>query len=145
MEYHALLGWMAIKEYLISLLWKTLEVLLQYPFVLWSAVRSVLQHLAECEQRDLFISQFILLLLSALTSSINSSGLILLAATHTHAIMLSLLCLTDNVVYSGSEAFSFLCNFLFAGLWYKLTLILSMQRFFFTEFCRLLYMFSCRV
>ncbi len=71
-------------------------LLLQYvlghrPYVHWSAVQSTLLHLAESGQRvypSLSTSEFIRLLLSSVTSSINSSNPVPLEAMNAHTITL---------------------------------------------------------
>ncbi len=71
-------------------------LLLQYvlghrPYVHWSAVQSTLLHLAESGQRvypSLSTSEFIRLLLSSVTSSINTSNPVPLEAMNAHTITL---------------------------------------------------------
>ncbi len=77
-------------------------------------------------------SEFILLLLSAVTSSINTREPVPLAAIHAHAMTLPPPCYTDEVVYLGSWAVpSFSILFLFPSLWYKLILVSSVHRMLF--------------
>ncbi len=68
-----------------------LYVLGHYPFVLWSTAQSTLLHLTESVQTDsisLYTSEFIRLLPSSVTSSINTSNQVPLEAMHVHAITL---------------------------------------------------------
>ncbi len=77
-------------------------------------------------------SEFILLLLSAVTSSINTREPVPLAATHAHAMTLPPPCFTDEVVCLGSWAVPFLLHtLLFPSLWYKLILVSSVHRMLF--------------
>ncbi len=77
-------------------------------------------------------SEFILLLLSAVTSSINTREPVPLAAIHAHAMTLPPPCFTDEVVCLGSWAVTFLLHtLLFPSLWYKLILVSSVHRMLF--------------
>ncbi len=77
-------------------------------------------------------SEFILLLLSAVTSSINTREPVPLAAIHAHAMTLPPPCFTDEVVCFGSWAVPFLLHtLLFPSLWYKLILVSSVHRMLF--------------
>ncbi len=77
-------------------------------------------------------SEFILLLLSAVTSSINTREPVTLAAIHAHAMTLPPPCFTDEVVCLGSWAVPFLLHtLLFPSLWYKLILVSSVHRMLF--------------
>ncbi len=77
-------------------------------------------------------SEFILLLLSAVTSSINTREPVPLAAIHAHAMTLPPPCFTDEVVCLGSWAVPFLLHtLLFPSLWYKLILVSSVHRMLF--------------
>ncbi len=77
-------------------------------------------------------SEFILLHLSAVTSSINTREPIPLAAIHAHAMTLPPPCFTDEVVCLGSWAVPFLLHtLLFPSLWYKLILVSSVHRILF--------------
>ncbi len=77
-------------------------------------------------------SEFILLLLSAVTSSINTREPVPLAGIHAHAMTLPPPCFTDEVVCLGSWAIPFLLHtLLFPSLWYKLILVSSVHRMLF--------------
>ena len=77
-------------------------------------------------------SEFILLLLSAVTSSINTREPVPLAAIHAHAMTLPPLCFTDEVVCFGSWAVPFLLHTLpFPSIWYKLIFVSSVHRMLF--------------
>ncbi len=77
-------------------------------------------------------SEFILLLLSAVTSSINTREPVPLAAIHAHAMTLPPPCFTDEVVCLGLWAVPFLLyTLLFPSLWYKLILVSSVHRMLF--------------
>ena len=77
-------------------------------------------------------SEFILLLLSAVTSSVNTREPVPLAAIHAHAMTLPPPCFTDEVVCFGWWAVPFLLHtLLFPSLWYKLILVSSVHRMFF--------------
>ncbi len=77
-------------------------------------------------------SEFILLLLSAVTSSINTREPVPLAAIHAHAMTLPPPCFTDEVVCLGSWAVPFLLHtLLFPSLCYKLILVSSVHRMLF--------------
>ncbi len=83
-------------------------------------------------------SEFILLLLSAVTSSINTREPVPLAAIHAHAMTLPPPCFTDEVVCLGSWAVPFLLHtLLFPSLWYKLILVSSVHRMLFQNWWRL--------
>lgn len=72
-------------------------------FSLWSAVRSILQHLAESEQRESTAP---------------------LALIHAHALTLPSPCLIGNVLCFESRAVSVsLYTFLFPSFWYKFNLV----------------------
>ncbi len=77
-------------------------------------------------------SEFILLLLSAVTSSINTREPVPLAAIHAHAMTLPPPCFTDEVLCLGSWAVPFLLHtLLFPSLWFKLILVSSVHRMLF--------------
>ena len=77
-------------------------------------------------------SEFILLLLSAVTSSINTREPVPLAAIHVHTITLPPPCFTDEVVCFGSWAVpSLLHTLLFPSFWYKLIFVSSVHRMLF--------------
>ena len=77
-------------------------------------------------------SEFILLLLSAVTSSINTREPVPLAAIHAHAITQPPPCFTDEVVCFGSWAVpSLLHTLLFPSFWYKLIFVSSVHRMLF--------------
>lgn len=106
-----------LRIYPISLTWEILGLLLQYglthyPCALWSTVQLLLQQLDESQQRVIT-----LLLLSAVTSSVNTSNLVLVAAIHARSLPRS--CLMFTSCFSPSPAFS-LPN--------KLILVLCVQR-----------------
>lgn len=86
--------------------------LTHYPCALWSTVQLLLQQLDESQQRVIT-----LLLLSAVTSSVNTSNLVLVAAIHARSLPRS--CLMFTSCFSPSPAFS-LPN--------KLILVLCVQR-----------------
>lgn len=105
-----------LRIYPISLTWEILGLLLQYglthyPCALWSTVQSLLQQLAESQQRVIT-----LLLLSAVTSSVNTSNLVLVAAIHarSHAsVMFDVhkLFLSFSSLFSSQQAhFGFMCR-----------------------------------
>ena len=85
-------------------------------------------------------SEFILLLLSAATSSINTREPVPLAAIHAHAMTLPPPCFTDEAVCFGSWAVPFLLHtLLFPSFWYKLIFVSSVHRMLFQNckgFCR---------
>lgn len=106
-----------LRIYPISLTWEILGLLSQYglthyPCALWSTVQLLLQQLDESQQRVIT-----LLLLSAVTSSVNTSNLVLVAAIHARSLPRS--CLMFTSCFSPSPAFS-LPN--------KLILVLCVQR-----------------
>lgn len=70
-----------------------------------------------------------MLLLSAVTSSINTIGVVPVTAMHAHAIA-CLTCLTDDAVCFGSRAALLLQIFLFPSLWYKLISVSTLQIIF---------------
>ena len=77
-------------------------------------------------------SEFILLLLSAVTSSINTREPVPLAAIHAHAMTLSPPCFTEEVVCFGSWAVPFLLHtHLFPSFWYKLIFVSSVHMMLF--------------
>ena len=76
-------------------------------------------------------SEFILLLLSAVTSSLNTREPVPVAAIHVHAMTLPPPCFTDEVVCFGSWAVPLLLlTLLLPSLWYKLILVLSVHSMF---------------
>lgn len=70
-----------------------------------------------------------MLLLSAVTSSINTIGVVPVTAMHAHAIA-CLTCLTDDAVCFRSRAALRLQIFLFPSLWYKLISVSTLQIIF---------------
>ncbi len=85
-----------------------LYVLGHRPFVLCSAVQSSLLHLTESGQRVyLYTSEFFWLLLSSVTSSLNTSNPVPLEAMHAHAITLlhhvsqMILCAFDHELFQS--------------------------------------------
>ncbi len=114
---------------------KTPGLLLHYglghcPLVLCSAVQSTLLHLTESGQTvSLYTSEFIRLLLSSVTLSLNTSNPVPLEAMHAHDLTAP--CFTDDTVCFYHEllhAFSRL--FFFPSFWYMLMLISAVQRKF---------------
>ena len=77
-------------------------------------------------------SEFILLLLSAVTSSIITREPVPLATIHAHTMTLRPPCLTDEVVCFGSWAVPFLLHtLLFPSFWYKLIFVSFVHRMLF--------------
>lgn len=80
------------------------------------------------ENIALYTSQFNLLFLSAVTSTLNIRDLVQPGVIHPRAIILHLQCLTVNVICSHERFLSF--SLLFPSFWHMLILVSSVQKKF---------------
>ncbi len=83
---------------------------------------------------SLYTSELIRLLLSSVSSSLNTSNPVPLEVMYAHAITLPPPCFTDDIVCFWSWAVpSLLHTFFFPSFWYRLILISAIQRMLFQK------------